>query len=213
MVPRSLRGTWGTRDGGAAEKRVGALVAGKQETGREPLLEGRSPVRIPGSLGEAMNCGARGKSLSPRNFEWVHRERASSPAFGRSIRNLDIRTRWASTELLVVVKEFTLNRCPFQSAGQMMTPDRESCRGARSRQRSLNKIQGAWFHGDCMGLLGFAGGIGIHREAARDGVQCFNFAIHARWKKSVQALPLEGDHGGCLSRPQIEPLLRTEGPE
>jgi hypothetical protein len=38
-----------------------------------------------------------------------------------------------SIEVLVVVTEFTLNRCPSQYAGQMMTPDRESCRGVVSR--------------------------------------------------------------------------------
>jgi len=31
-----------------------------------------------------------------------------------SIRNLDFKSLWAFTELLLVVKEFTLNRCPFQ---------------------------------------------------------------------------------------------------
>ncbi len=38
----------------------------------------------------------------------------------------------------VVVKEFTLNRCPSAKAGQMMTPDRESCRGVLSTARSLS---------------------------------------------------------------------------
>jgi hypothetical protein len=47
--------------------------------------------------------------------------------------NLDIRMQQSSTGVLVVVKEFTLNRCPFQEAGQMMTPDREPCYGVMSR--------------------------------------------------------------------------------
>jgi hypothetical protein len=35
---------------------------------------------------------------------------------------------------LVVVKEFTLNRCPSLKAGQMMTPDRETCCGVISQR-------------------------------------------------------------------------------
>ena len=50
----------------------------------------------------------------------------------------------------------------------MMTPDRESCLGVLSRQRSLYTIQGAWFHDECMGPLSFVGGISIGRDAARD---------------------------------------------
>jgi hypothetical protein len=37
-------------------------------------------------------------------------------------------------EVLVVVKEFTLNRCPPPIGGQMMTPDRESCWGVVSQR-------------------------------------------------------------------------------
>jgi hypothetical protein len=36
--------------------------------------------------------------------------------------------------VLVVVKEFTLNRCPLPIGGQMMTPDRESCCGVVFRR-------------------------------------------------------------------------------
>src|ERR1700758_947350 len=50
----------------------------------------------------------------------------------------------------------------------MMTPDRECCRGVLSRQRSLNTIQGAWFHDECMGPLSFVGGIGVGRDTACD---------------------------------------------
>ena len=43
---------------------------------------------------------------------WVEK---SCLASNRSTeRNLDILTKPVSTEMLVVVKEFTLNRCPFQ---------------------------------------------------------------------------------------------------
>ena len=38
-----------------------------------------------------------------------------------------------------MVKEFTLNRCPSCKAGQMMTPDRDSCCGVISRRDPLQK--------------------------------------------------------------------------
>ena len=53
----------------------------------------------------------------------------------------------------------------------MMTPDRESCRGVLSRQRSLNTTEGAWFHDKCMGPLSFVGRIGAGRDAARELVR------------------------------------------
>ena len=38
-------------------------------------------------------------------------------ALGKGGRNLDTKVEWVSTEALVVVKEFTLNRCPFPLRG------------------------------------------------------------------------------------------------
>jgi hypothetical protein len=57
----------------------------------------------------------------------------------------------------VAVTEFTLNRCPlFLQAGQMMTPDREPCRGVMSTARSLAKI-----HDSC--------------------TACFSLCVDERW--------------------------------
>jgi hypothetical protein len=44
-------------------------------------------------------------------------------------RSLDFVKAESYDFLNVEVREFTFNRCPFQKAGQMMTPDREPCRG------------------------------------------------------------------------------------
>ncbi|GGA55241.1 hypothetical protein GCM10011507_03130 [Edaphobacter acidisoli] len=47
-----------------------------------------------------------------------------------------------------MVKEFTLNRCSQVRLAQMMTPDREACRGVYSTAKSLTKSEcGIAVHG------------------------------------------------------------------